>query len=119
MLRSQNKVFYKEVSVTKQELGVVEVKTIDIPFMGRDWFDEHPLVVEGAASKENAYTALTKAMEEEEEINLDNFRFAFLNDAQAVKVYFESLDDGCCGFYDVIVVFNDGRLAIVGCNHGH
>lgn len=49
---------------------------------------------------------------------VDNYRFAFLDDAEAVTKYEEQRGDGCCGFFDQHVTIN-GRLAKIGCNYGH
>lgn len=49
---------------------------------------------------------------------IDNERFAFEDDVEAVSKYDAQADSGCCGRadYEIIVA---GRNAIIGCNYGH
>lgn len=49
---------------------------------------------------------------------IDNVRFAFLDDLQAMGKYGEAQRHGCCGEFDDEVTVG-GRLATVGCNYGH
>lgn len=49
---------------------------------------------------------------------VDNERFAFLDDVEAMKKYQEAEENGCCGFFDEEVLVG-GRKAMVGCNYGH
>lgn len=49
---------------------------------------------------------------------VDNVRFAFLDDLEAVAEYNDQQLSGCCGSLDK-EVFIDGRKALVGCNYGH
>jgi hypothetical protein len=48
----------------------------------------------------------------------DNQRFAYDNDAEAMKDYRRQQSRGCCGFFDEEVIVA-GRLAHIGCNYGH
>jgi hypothetical protein len=49
---------------------------------------------------------------------VDNNRFAFKDDAEAMAEYEEAVQSGCCGSCDIDVEVA-GRLATVGCNYGH
>ena len=49
---------------------------------------------------------------------IDNYRFAFEDDLDAVSKYMTAAQDGCCGGYDGKVLV-DGRVALIGCNYGH
>lgn len=49
---------------------------------------------------------------------IDNYRFAFKDDAAAMARYEDRKSEGCCGFADRDVIV-DGREALVGCNYGH
>ena len=49
---------------------------------------------------------------------IDNLRFAFSDDDDAMDDYYSARDLGCCGFVDIDIVVG-GRMAIVGCNYGH
>lgn len=49
---------------------------------------------------------------------VDNHRFAFSDDAEAVAKYNEQADSGCCGSTDYTIMVN-GRMAEIGCNYGH
>lgn len=46
-----------------------------------------------------------------DEPNVDNFRFAFVDDD-------ELRSEGCCGEFDS-PIFVDGKKAWIGCNYGH
>lgn len=49
---------------------------------------------------------------------IDNSRFAFVDDAEAMAEYDRIAEDGCCGSSDFKVTIK-GRPAIIGCNYGH
>ena len=49
---------------------------------------------------------------------VDNERFAFLDDEEAMRAYEIRKDSGCCGDFDALVLVG-GREATVGCNYGH
>ena len=49
---------------------------------------------------------------------VDNYRFAYEDDAEAVAKFDEARDDGCCGSFNCHVIVG-GRKAIIGCNYGH
>lgn len=49
---------------------------------------------------------------------VDNIRFSFIDDDEAMNKYGIAQDNGCCGFFDEEVIVN-GKPAIVGCNYGH
>lgn len=53
-----------------------------------------------------------------EEECIDNYRFAFKNDAISMIAYLEAQSDGCCGFFDQEIMVA-GRDATIGCNFGH
>lgn len=48
----------------------------------------------------------------------DNFRFAYIDDEDAMFHYQNQVDDGCCGSCDVDVLVA-GKVAKIGCNYGH
>jgi len=50
--------------------------------------------------------------------NIDNVRFAFKDDVEAMEAYENQRDNGCCGSIDVDITVN-GRPAVIGCNYGH
>lgn len=49
---------------------------------------------------------------------IDNYRFAFQDDNEAMIHYSQMRADGCCGFFDEEIMVN-GCLATIGCNFGH
>jgi hypothetical protein len=49
---------------------------------------------------------------------VDNYRFAFEDDAAAREQYCIAAENGCCGFFDEEITVA-GRLATIGCNYGH
>jgi hypothetical protein len=49
---------------------------------------------------------------------VDNYRFAFADDAEAMTKYDAAQDSGCCGSSDHKVSIA-GRPAFIGCNYGH
>ena len=49
---------------------------------------------------------------------VDNYRFAYHDDADACLAYEEAVNHGCCGFFDREVIIA-GRHADIGCNYGH
>ena len=49
---------------------------------------------------------------------IDNERFAFLDDTEALKQYEDQKSQGCCGEFDAEIVVG-GRKATIGCNYGH
>lgn len=57
----------------------------------------------------------------EAEVNdqcIDNHRFAYLDDEEALKEYDVRMHGGCCGYFDATVRIK-GRKATIGCNYGH
>lgn len=53
-----------------------------------------------------------------DDLYIDNIRFAFMDDDEAIAKYDEQQARGCCGFFDEeIIVAN--KPATVGCNYGH
>lgn len=57
----------------------------------------------------------------ESEVNdpyIDNHRFAFLDDDEALKKYDLRVHGGCCVYFDA-TVWIQGRKATIGCNYGH
>lgn len=58
---------------------------------------------------------------------IDNFRLAHVDNAEELKAYKEAYDEGCCGFYDDIIVFTHKACGIpiysekiqIGFNYGH
>ncbi len=56
--------------------------------------------------------------EEVDDLCIDNFRFAYQNDSEALYLYEELRDEGCCGFFDEEITVS-GKLAQIGCNYGH
>lgn len=57
-------------------------------------------------------------MEEQVDDNIDNYRFAFLDNQKEIDEYEDVKGHGCCGFFDEEIIVN-GRNAIIGCNFGH
>jgi hypothetical protein len=49
---------------------------------------------------------------------IDNERFAYSDDEDAVNRFIELTDQGCCGCFDSLVTIL-GREAHIGCNYGH
>jgi hypothetical protein len=49
---------------------------------------------------------------------VDNYRFAYMDDDEAVYKYEEQEEQGCCGSFNTVVCIN-GRDAYIGCNYGH
>jgi hypothetical protein len=49
---------------------------------------------------------------------VDNYRFAHIDDEEAMMKYEQTREGGCCGFYDTEVIVN-GKVAMIGCNYGH
>jgi hypothetical protein len=49
---------------------------------------------------------------------IDNHRFAFLDEPEAVEEFKKQESMGCCGFLDFVIMIK-GRLAIIGLNYGH
>ena len=48
----------------------------------------------------------------------DNFRYARIDDLDAIRAYREAKKDGCCGFYDGRTIIH-GYEWMIGCNYGH
>lgn len=49
---------------------------------------------------------------------VDNVRFAYADDADAVAEYDAATDAGCCGSFHAEVIV-DEKTAYIGCNFGH
>lgn len=49
---------------------------------------------------------------------VDNYRFAYIDDVDAMTKYQEKQEAGCCGSCDVTIIV-DGKVATIGCNYGH
>ena len=49
---------------------------------------------------------------------MDNYRFAYDDDATALAEYDRLRSNGCCAFFDEDIIVA-GRLAHIGCNFGH
>lgn len=49
---------------------------------------------------------------------IDNYRFAYKTDYDALESYEEQRDRGCCGYFDEEVKIGN-RFALIGCNYGH
>lgn len=69
------------------------------------------------ASEERAFEILEEAIKGEEFV--DNYRYAQIGDEKGMAEYKEAIENGCCGSTDLVIVFADGKKAIVGCNFGH
>lgn len=48
----------------------------------------------------------------------DNYRFAYLDDSKALQGYTDKENDGCCGYFDQVILVS-GKMAKIGCNYGH
>ena len=70
------------------------------------------------ATPSEATAWMLACLKEEGEEYVDNERFAYLDDEKAMAQYHAQAATGCCGFFDREVCIA-GRLATVGCNHGH
>jgi hypothetical protein len=49
---------------------------------------------------------------------IDNHRFAWVDEPEAVIAYEEKAATGCCGSFDYETTIG-GRKAVIGCNYGH
>lgn len=49
---------------------------------------------------------------------VDNYRFAFEDDTQAMAEYRDIESNGCCGSFDREITIA-GKPAMIGCNYGH
>lgn len=49
---------------------------------------------------------------------VDNHRFAYVDDEDAMMEYEDAMSTGCCGCFDAIVMV-DNRKATIGCHYGH
>ena len=49
---------------------------------------------------------------------IDNDRFAYHDDAPAMKHYKKLRARGCCGYFDATIMVRR-RMASIGCNYGH
>jgi hypothetical protein len=67
---------------------------------------------------ESEQAAAEYMYEQVDDLCVDNYRFAYDDDSEAVMKYKESQNHGCCGFYDQEIKIN-GRPAMIGCNYGH
>lgn len=48
----------------------------------------------------------------------NNYRFAYVDEAQTMSDYEQTRGRGCCGEFDSFVIIRK-RLAMIGCNYGH
>lgn len=53
-----------------------------------------------------------------DDLCIDNLRFAYQDDPEALYLYEELRDEGCCGSFDEDIIV-DGKPAQIGCNYGH
>jgi hypothetical protein len=51
--------------------------------------------------------------------HMDNFRYAKLDDLEALKKFEERHKRGCCGSREEIIEDREGNLWVVGFNYGH
>jgi hypothetical protein len=72
--------------------------------------------VKSFSSKEDAFRYMSEQVDEDPYV--DNERFAFLDDREAMRAYKKAQRSGCCGFFDEVISVG-GRLATIGCNYGH
>jgi hypothetical protein len=49
----------------------------------------------------------------------DNFRMARVWKSSDCRRYQREKKNGCCGFYDELVIGPDGNKYLLGCNYGH
>lgn len=66
-------------------------------------------------TKKEAYEWMEQQVDDP---STDNFRFAFLDDKDALMKYEKIKGGGCCGFFDEEITIK-GRKAAIGCNYGH
>lgn len=88
---------------------------VKLPDWVDDYFDE--ITIESEASEDDAFAKMEELIEGEECV--DNYRYALIGDENGMAEYKSALDNGCCGSYDALITFGDGKKAIVGCNFGH
>lgn len=69
-------------------------------------------------SESGAADAMYQDLHDSGEFCVDNYRFAFLDDAVMCAEYEEIECSGCCGSMNLFVIV-DGREALIGCNYGH
>jgi len=67
------------------------------------------------ASRDAAFDWVERAVDDP---CVDNYRFAFEDDAEAVAKYQTAKHRGCCGSFDRTVLVA-GKQARIGCNYGH
>lgn len=82
-----------------------------------DIFAKQPLIPSFATEAE-AFEWMYEGLHEAEERCIDNDRFAYKDDEEAMFRYDEIADSGCCGSFDNDIIVA-GRPAIIGCNYGH
>ncbi len=77
--------------------------------------------IEGVLPKHSRWVnaEFDKILEDYTSDNADNFRAARTTDAQAVMIYNEKKDRGCCGSMDTEVKHPDGTVYMLGFNYGH
>ncbi len=66
-------------------------------------------------TKEEAFEWLVDEVDDD---CMDNRRFAYEDDNEALDEYERRRDSGCCGCFDAQVKVG-GRYATIGCNYGH
>lgn len=69
-------------------------------------------------NEQQAIAWMIARLEDEGEDCIDNERFAFEDDAEAMSRYAEQQAAGCCGSFDQRIMVS-GRPATFGCNFGH
>ena len=49
----------------------------------------------------------------------DNYRAYRCRDCYGFEDYHNSVDEGCCGFFDSNYIDSKGDKWVIGCNYGH
>lgn len=80
--------------------------------------DKPPANTPAFETQQQAAAWMDDQMDAMDESCVDNYRFAFNDDREAILRYNAAQNDGCCGFFDREVLVA-GRLATIGCNYGH
>jgi hypothetical protein len=49
----------------------------------------------------------------------DNYRAYRHKDGYLEREYYDAMDEGCCGYFDVNYTDDNGDVWTIGCNYGH
>ena len=85
------------------------------PILEIDQYFNPKFKLKGFTSINEAFKWISKEVDDG---CVDNFRLARIYTEHEMKEYAKLYDQGCCGFYDCIIIFRNS-LAVLGCNYGH